>query len=338
MLQFKPTEIWTPESNDLTYGDVIETARRAINQKRPKELIYDLNISVDHSSEGVAFSMLQGEHPAEYSNTDAFVMFNPYANGATSNMLLRAEFLREVFKAANIRDDQGKLLPVIMIASPGVNGSNLKLKREDKKAIAQGELGPFAKELLRIVSEQEIGKVALLGFSQGADVALAGARTAYSANLDVAAVSIGDPAGVADRSFVRLLNDFRLSAPDLEERADKSGIRALRPAREEKGEARRFFASLAYPLNRFAIVKGLGVNNFENRVQEIINERKVGKIAVGYGAESIICPPIEIEPAIASLYERNGSNSFISIRVEGAQHTWGDQLTLLAKLYLKALQ
>jgi hypothetical protein len=61
-------------------------------------------------------------------------------------------------------------------------------------------------------------------------------------------------------------------------------------------------------------------------------------LTVGYGGESTITRPADIEPAIASLYNHNGEDSFTSIRVEGVQHTWGDQLTLLAKLYLRAFQ
>lgn len=294
-------------------------------------------LRVERSDNGIAFAILKGERPEEYSSTEALVTFNPFGNTASPNMLVRAEFIREVAYFANIRDGQGKLKPVIMLAAPGVKGSKLKLSKEERKEIKKGELGPAAKELLHAVSEKGIGRIALLGFSQGADVALAGARTGYSANLDVEDVSIGDPAGVKDRNPLALGRDFAKAAPGLEAAANRTGLRVLRPAREVKGEFSRFYISAIQPINSMVIAKALGVNSFESRMQEILDEGKVNNLVVGYGAESTISNPKDIEPAMARLYERNGEEAFTSIKVEGGTHAWGDQLTLLAKLYMRAL-
>jgi pimeloyl-ACP methyl ester carboxylesterase len=338
MTEFRPTEVWQPDTEGFVYEEAIEHALRAINQKNPLQLVENLITSVERSEQGAVFAVLKGEQSSEYSSSDAAVMFNPFANGASPNMLIRAEFIREVFKYADIRDAEGKLMPVAMLAAPALNGSNLNLSREDKDAIKQGELGPFARELLRAVSEKEIGKVVLFGFSQGADVALAGARTAYSANLDTEALSVGDPAGVEARSLLKLIKDFKAAAPDLEERANKSGIDALKSAREEKWGMTKFVLSVLHPHNRFMLAGALGSNTFQDRIQELINEDNLKKIVVAYGGESTISAPSMIEPAIEKLYEAKGQDSFVSIRVDSAQHSWGDQLTLLAKLYLRALK
>jgi pimeloyl-ACP methyl ester carboxylesterase len=337
---YQPSEIWTPKSESFELEEPIERARADINSQDSKQMIDQLQKKVEKSQSGVVFAVLNGERPQEYSNEEALVMFNPFANAATANMLVRAEFIREVAKYADIRATDGKLKPVVMLASPGLGGSNIKLTKEQRTEIKKGELGPFANELLRTVSEKEIGKVALLGFSQGADLALAGARKAYAANLDTHRVAVGDPAGVENRSSMAVAADFMKSG-GLKEVVTATGI----PAQKEalgfgygaKDFAFGFIPSTLASADNRVLWRGLGKNNFERNVQQILDEGVVEKLVVGYGAESAIAKPEKIEPALERLTEYDLSDVISSIKVESGKHSWGDQLTLLAKLYLRTL-
>lgn len=336
--RFTPTEIWTPNSENFELDESIQHALHEMNQKDPDQLIHELKESVDQSEAGVVYAMLRGNNPGEYSDKSALVMFNPFAGAATSNMLVRAEFVREVAKHADIRDpDDGKLKPVVMLASPGLLGSKLFLSEEERSELKRGELGPAARELLRAVSEKEFGQVALLGFSQGADMALAGARSAYSANLDVQSVAIGDPAGVETRSSSELARDFfKAGAGDLKKVVTATGLDAQKKALGSGVvDFARFGMSGVRPIN-LALFKSLGNDVFGERVQELLDEGIVDRLVVGYGADTAIAKPEQIEPVIQRLYEQNGESKFISVRVGEGKHTWGDQLTLLAKLYMRA--
>lgn len=334
---FTPTEIWTSTSNPPELDETIERALQEMNQKNPAQLINVLKQSVERSEGGVTYAMLRGDNPGEYSESEALVVFNPFANAATPNMLVRAEFIREVAKWTGVRDADGKLKPVIMLASPGLGGSKLRLTNDERRELKNGELGPAARELLRAVSEKEIGQVSLLGFSQGADVALAGARSAYSANLDAQAIAVGDPVGVEARGMPKLAGDFfKAGASDLKKVVTATGLDAQKKALGSgMVDFTRFGISAARPLS-LALYKGLGAEVFEKRIQEILDEGIVDRIVVGYGGSSDIAKPENIEPAIEQLYEQNGRDGLISVRVDGAKHTWGDQLTLLSKLYMKA--
>ncbi len=334
----RPTEVWTPDRDFNDLDDAIDRARDSLNRKNPQMLISDLMDKVEKTPAGVTFAVLKGPKPEKYSETSALVMFNPFANGATPNMLVRTEFIREVARFANVRDETGELIPAVMMASPGVRGSNIELSIDERKQIRQGDLGPFAKELLSAVSHKEIGRVALCGFSQGADVALAGAREAYSANLDVGALSVGDPAGVINRNTIILARDFGNASPELETDALKSNLEALDMARHMRFEYTRFALSTLYPSNWYLLGGAMGKETFETRMQQIIDEGKVDSIVAGYGEKSTIAPPESIEPVIQRLYESNGKESFISIKVKNARHSWGDNLNLLARLYLRALR
>lgn len=63
-----------------------------------------------------------------------------------------------------------------------------------------------------------------------------------------------------------------------------------------------------------------------------------GRLVIGYGADTSIAKPESIEPALQHIYDLKGQDSFISVKVDEGKHTWGDQLTLLAKLYMRAVR
>jgi hypothetical protein len=334
--EFNPSETW--HLDEMLESPILK-AREEMNHKDPKKLIEDLQKEIRHSENGISYAILKGDQPDIYSGTEAIVMFNPFANAATPNMLVRTEFIREVAKIAEVRDEQGKLKPVVMLASPGIGGSSLMLTRDERHQVREGDLGPAAKELLHAVSTLEIGKVSLLGYSQGADMALAGARKAYSANLDSNALSIGDPAGIEDRGLRILAADF-LSGPSLKPSIERAGLQAQQ---ESVGRGRfegpRFIASaLTSPINNLDLILGMSRSSFEKQMQQIIRERIVDKAIVGYGSGSRIAKPSEIEPSLKRLNSEDEEGILTSVKLIEGNHTWGDQLTLLAKLYLRALK
>lgn len=338
-----PTEIWTPNSNSFELGDAIQNARREMNGQDPSKLIDRLKQDVQRPDTGIVFAILKGEHPEEYSQTDALVLFNAFAQTATPNMLVQAEFIRLVAKYENVRDNQGKLKPVIMLASPGILGSRLNLSKEDKRQIREGSLGVAAEKLLRAVSAQEYGRVALLGFSAGADLALSGAQKTQTSNLDLRAISIGDPAGVENRKKYQLAVDLVKSASHLQEAIESGKIIAQKAAigSSPLGVIRnrdfiRFGGISLTPTNR-AIWAALGHNNFESQMQGLLRDEGLDKIVVGYGGESDVTKPSAIEPSLLSLHNQTTHKRLISVRIEGKNHPWGNQLPLLAKLYMRAL-
>ncbi len=333
---FEPTETWQLDEPLEPY---ITKARSEMNRKDPKKLIEDLQRQVKKSENGITYAVMKGENPEEYSDSEALVMFNPFANAATPNMLVRTEFLREVAKYADIRDADGKLKPVVMLASPGIKGSTLKLSSDERQQIREGDLGPAAKELLHTISATEIGKISLLGYSQGADMALAGTITAYESNLDSQALAIGDPAGVNDRGLKSLAVDF-LGGPSLKPSIDRADLDAQK---ESVGRGRfegpRFIASvMTSPVNNLDLILGMSKSSFEKQMQEVIDEGLVEKAIVGYGADSKITQPSMIEPSLKRLHAWDEEGILSSVKLVKGNHTWGDQLTLLAKLYFRAIK
>ena len=335
---YKPTEIWAP---DMELDEPILRAVEQMNRQDTKLLQERLKKQVHKSENGVVYALVNGDNPIEYSLSSAMVMFNPYANCATPNMLRRAEFIRLVAREYGITDANGQYLPVIMLANPGIKGSKLSLDDTDREKISHGDLGPFAAELLRAVELRNIGRIALFGFSQGADVAAAGYSQAYNMNMDVVGLAVGDPAGVKRRSTKTLRKDFmQAGIKQLHQSIDRGGLEHQKETQGTKDFA-RFLISSLHSINQ-DLYKGLGVKDFDYKIMQALGLRNrqatSGNIVVGYGGNSAISQPEKLEQILSNIQSLDKEDVITTIKVEGANHTWGDQLTLLTALYMRALK
>ncbi len=143
------TEIWTPgkpetQNLDPRVEEAIDNAVAEMNSDNPQQTILNLQKHVHMSENGVVSALLYGNKPIEYSGEEALVMFNPFANMATPNMLVRAEFIRRVAEKLDVCAADGKLKPVVMLAAPGPRHA-LNLSKEERQQVQSGELGPAAK-------------------------------------------------------------------------------------------------------------------------------------------------------------------------------------------------
>jgi hypothetical protein len=326
-----PDEIWRVDE-DLVPS--VQAARDEINRLDSERLLAGLKNEVKTAENGVVYAVLTGDNPQEYSDEEALVIFNPYANAATPNMLIRSEFIRRVAKHSEVRDSYGKLKPIVMLASPALGGSKLRLSRDEKKEVRAGNLGPAAKELLKAISTTDIGKVALLGYSQGAEVAAAGAKEAYTSNLDLSGLAVGDPIGIKDRSLFKLAKDFSKAAPDMAEAIERSGVKAQDEYKDKMSTIVATFMPNA--IKSWSIGSGMAHGTFESTIQQLLNERRLDNITVAYGSKSSLSPPEIIEPQLNRLQDSDSRGVITSIRVTGATHAWDNQLPLLAKLFMRA--
>lgn len=337
-----PTKIWRPEEvTDPLLDEAVTQAVYEMNQENPGELIDSLQKNKEVSENGVAFSVLKGENPAKYSDTEALVLFNPFANTISPNTLVKAEFIRRVAEKLEIHDDEGKLKPVVMLASPGIGGSSSKLSlgKEERQRIKKGELGIVASEMLQTVSEKDLGRVSLFGFSQGADMALAAANRVSEHNLDAQELSIGDPAGTEDRGLIKIMSDFG-KATDLKPSIESTGLDAQKAAiGNTVAQIKDFsrFGAASLMRTNLVLARGMGNDTFLREAQELLDQGEIEKMVVAYGGDSAIAKPESIEPALDQLHREDEEGVLTSIKVEEANHTWGDNLRLLAKLYMRAL-
>lgn len=341
---FTPTEIWTPENAHSELDAAVAKAIADMNGLDAGKMVKRLRGDVEKTPRGVVMAVMKGERPDEYSASDALVAINPHAHGMTDNMLVRGELIRKTARFLNIRDEQGRLKPVVLLATAGLSGSNVKLSKEDRKIISDGNLGPYAKELMHGVESKDIGRVSVFGFSGGADLALIGSKREYSSNLDVTSTSVGDVVGVEDRNLKALLGDFQEGGTtSMQYAVEATGLDAQKAAFGSKKTslARNIdglfmLGSMPYPLN-IDIAKGMGHNNFLSNAEQLLAEGMVDRLVVGYGGNSAITKAGQIEPSLGELSENEAADKLVTIKVDGADHAWGDRLDLLTKLYLRAV-
>jgi len=144
--------------------------------------------------------------------------------------------------------------------------------------------------------------------------------------------------GSKKRQIPRLAYDF-FRAPSLTASIEATGLDAQKESvGKGRYEGSRFVGSIiSQPIN-WDLIMGMTANTFERRVQEIINEGRVDRLVVGYGSESRVAKPRVIEPALQRLHDEFDTSGILtSVKIAGGNHTWGDQMTILAKLYMRAL-
>ncbi len=78
-------------------------------------------------------------------------------------------------------------------------------------------------------------------------------------------------------------------------------------------------------------------STFASDMSRVLYEGRLDKLSVGYGAKSLIAKSELMEPLLAYLRGEDNGGILTTIRVEDANHSWGDELPVLAKLYLRAL-
>lgn len=357
---FIPDQTWNP-TVELEHPDApIAAAIASMNAEKPQKLISDLRkCVVTDPDTNITYGVFRGdgEHDEEYSSSEAIVTIAPFANGATANMLVRNEFLRRVFEEAGVRDASGKLKPVVGIVSPGRlvamenwqgmrsqeswrdlrslgnESSNYRLSADERRQVRRGDLGPVAREMLTTVSRRDFGRVSLFGYSQGGNLVQSAVLSAPTANLDVTGAAIGDPSNSEDRSLLRLGADFfKTGSKDRALASRLGGLTAEQMAQRLRyGDFPSFIPSGILG-NNLDLYQGLGRNTLGENLQTSINSGITPGLVVAYGGESAIAKPNKIEPILANLIDPG--EIVTTIKVDGMNHSWGDYLPLLAKLYL----
>jgi len=336
----RPNEIVPPSFEDIGEESITKAIETFNSIPDLKTLDYFLRENnVEMSPNGVCYAIVG---PEGKSQTEAILVPTPFANTMTDNMLERAYFLSKVVEEEGIADSDGNILPVIMVASPGIGGSKMHFTKEELAEIRSGNLGVYAKELLRAIELIGVGRLAITGaFSQGADIALASHKHAPSANIDITRLAVGDPAGVVNRGFVELGRDFMATGPkDLKQTLGESGLHHKGDSINSSDFARFALSAITSPVNR-ALWQGLSHDNFEKTLIEILNSPQVAdkitkSVVVGYGENSSIARPEHIEPALQRATEQDLMKILYTMRVKNANHTWGDNLPLLSLLIARA--
>lgn len=305
----------------------IEAVTQRYNASDFQQLIEPLREQVtSDGTTGIHYVLLKQAHS---SHKVAVAHFNPFGNGMTDNMLLRAAYLHDVFDTVKISDTS---LPVFSFASPSAN-KGIKFQRHHRKAMSRGDFTRIADQYLSVITSWGFKELRVIGFSQGATLAAAVAARATQHGVVVTHLAIGEPANVVKRSRRQLGTDFKVSAGHLNTAIDASGIEHFKRFYAQGSTARYLARLLPQARLTLAVTAGLGKPTLINDLRTVMHRDT--KVTLSWGDINTVSPASAMQQIVAQ--SRADGHAIYTLEVAGGHHTWADTVNVLAAFYSYAL-
>lgn len=270
------------------------------------------------------------------SQSTAIVHFNPFGNGLSDNMLLRAAYCNKTFRAAGVKDEHGKPMPLITMSAPS-GTKRLKLHRRHHKRIARGQFDTLALHHLQIIKDMGYCKIAIIGFSQGASLAVAAAAVAYKIDITVTHLVIGEPANVVVRTKRQLARHFMDSGKHLPKAVEATNMHILTKAHSYERHKLGSLKLLRQISLNYSLIKGLSLSGFEAELGTTLAQKI--PVTLSYGDLTTISPPDDLRRTVAKIRALPDyrPHSLQVVEITGGHHAWADTLNLLATYYAYGL-
>lgn len=204
--------------------------------------------------------------------------------------------------------------------------------REQRKAIAEGNLAPVAEPMLRHAEANDSHKIEIApqyGYSFGADVAM---EAASSQAFEVPHAIAIEPAAVVERSVGQLGSAFRESGKALKGYVEQSGP-GFRAARDESIKL-GFFAGLAR-LSNLAISHGLSHEGFEGRARRALEAHPEMQATIAWGTASELADNTALREQTLRLAEEFGRVEAMILPEQ--KHALANDVHLQAAIVTQAL-
>lgn len=259
----------------------------------------------------------------DYDGGYAQVLHLPHGNDLGANM---------VYHAATIyAADPSKR--TIAFANPSLPGSKSGLlSHSDRKKVVSGNLRPTIDPVIEYLSDKKIDSVRHIGWSLGADKAVAAAQ--FADNEVVQTISI-EPASVKKRGLIELLNDFKKTADHLDRYVDVTELKAFKEAREAGGGSMARYVVGLMRLSNIAIGRALASDGFETRASAALEQNPEMKLTNIWGSESELAVD-GITQAITCRLAKSYGPRVRGTRIEGQFHNMTNDVHLLAALVLNS--
>lgn len=143
------------------------------------------------------------------SDTDAIIIPGPFATKLESFIVL-AEMIRRLGDVANVRDEKGRVLPVVALSAP-VADATIKLNRQQQSQVKAGDFRPIAEKQLESIGKfmPDLHRVSILGVSFGGSMAPVLANVASRSGKQVDTLVMGVPGNMLkQRALKELVSAF----------------------------------------------------------------------------------------------------------------------------------
>lgn len=270
--------------------------------------------------------------PREIESTILYHL--PMANGIDPNMMTRLFVL-----AGALPNTQ-----IITAANPASLGKNAgRLGHLGRREVSQGHFGATVRPTLEYARSRGVSEASQVGFSYGADKALAAAAIAQYERYSIKAHQLVamEPASIVRRSILKLGGDFGSSAEHLDEYVDHTNMTAYDDAREQADKENHGMSGLLAGIigrksNR-AIARGIARGNFDARIRQAMEANPDLRVAIIWGSESELATDGAMRHYTEMLRNRFGKR-VTPTRIEGQYHAMGDELFFHAAMVRMGLE
>lgn len=214
-----------------------------------------------------------------------------------------------------------------------------KLNQYQRKEVSSGNFRSTVDPILAYAHQERLERIDQVGFSYGADKALAAAILARCFDITPDSVIPMDPASVTPRTLFQLGADFLATNKYLSEYVDAAEFPAYIDARKVAGRKTGWLAGYGLGLMRqsnIAIAKGIATGNFEDKLSQALEHNPETRTSVVWGTESELAIDGIMQAATGQAQITFGQRVTV-MPVEGQHHAMGDDVFLHAALVREGL-
>ncbi|HVA10562.1 MAG TPA: hypothetical protein VNG32_00150 [Candidatus Dormibacteraeota bacterium] len=226
---------------------------------------------------------------------------------------------------------------IISVGSPDRPGKGYgKIAANQLSHVWIGDLRPTVDPTLEYLAVQGLYEASHIGYSYGADKALA--ATIFSQNYDLGVpydVTI-EPASVKNRNLLRLAMDFASAEKYLAEYETASNSRAFDEAREISGGLIGYSLGLLR-LSNLATAHALSYADFEKRARQALTTKPDMFLSLQWGSESELAAD-GLMKNISGRLESDFDSRVKSTRLVGQRHAMSEDIFFHAATILHGIE
>lgn len=263
----------------------------------------------------------------DYAHDDVRIYFTPMATPIDENIAMRC--MRMFATMPN--------KPLYVFGAPAGIGNNANLLlRQDVVPVWDGNFSLVNRDILRFLDSQKVNDFDIMGYSFGAERAIALTETAFAGEFEVNHLAISEPVSVTKRSLLTLLRDFISAGAKLQKYVDDSESMALIEARKNSdiGMA-RYFGGLLRASN-IAITHAISMGRFEERMTKALKMSEANATVI-WGGKSELVDDEATGRAVNILQETFGDQRVRPLRIPNMHHAGGDDIDLHAAMMLQSV-
>lgn len=215
-----------------------------------------------------------------------------------------------------------------------------RLTQQERNEVSRGRFRPTVDPILAYAHKEKIEQADQVGFSYGADKALAATLLTDYYDISTPKVVPMDPASVTPRTILQLGADFLATNKHLNDYVEATEFPAYIDARKVTGRKTGWLAGYGLGLTRqsnIAIARGITVGKFETRLAETLRHNPETHATLVWGTESELAINGIMHALAGRISDSGQANQFTAMPVIGQYHAMGDDIFLHAALVHESL-